>query len=330
MSGMGATQYDRSFANKERQFELFFDNTLTRQTCIINGKKTQAVFQDHSQSNNKDLSDDKYLVVPNNVDVGVGSYVEWRDNSWLVFTEEVKTIPTHQQLKIKHVNMKLKWVTDYATKSICNNGEGWGAYVQNQTLYTLGVSFSGQHTALANAKMMLYLQDNKETRKLHVGSRLFLGGQVYKVEFVDPISRIGLINLLLDEDTKNPEIDNIEEQIADYWLAEERHLADDNRHDDQEHQDTEWHINGSTKDRLGRVYTYKVETNDGTETQKDVQEWIVEDIEKFPFIIQERNEKILTLRVKDDFRFVGQTVNIMAKVDNIVKNITVKIVNKFG
>lgn len=327
---MGATQYDRSFANKERQFELFFDNTLTRQTCIINGKKTQAVFQDHSQSNNKDLSDDKYLVVPNNVDVGVGSYVEWRDNSWLVFTEEVKTIPTHQQLKIKHVNMKLKWVTDYSTKSICNNGAGWGAYVQNQTLYTLGVSFSGQHTALANAKMMLYLQDNKETRKLHVGSRLFLGGQVYKVEFVDPISRIGLINLLLDEDTKNPEIDNIEEQIADYWLAEEHHLADDNQQDDQEQQKVEWHINGSTKDRLGRVYTYKVETVDGSETQKDVQEWIVEDIEKFPFIIQERNEKILTLRVKDDFRFVGQTVNIMAKVDNVVKNITVKIVNKFG
>lgn len=328
MDGMGATQYERSFANKARQFELFFDNTLTRQTCIINGKKTQAVFQDHSQSNNKDLSDDKYLVVPNNVEVGVGSYVNWRDNDWLVFTEEVKTIPTHQQLKIKHVNMRLKWVTDYKTKAICNNGEGWGAYVQNQTLYTLGVSFSGQHTALANAKMMLYLQNNEETRKLRVGTRLFLGGQVYKVEFVDPISRIGLINLLLDEDTKNPEIDNIDEQIANYWKAEEYHLSNENKPQES----LEWHIQGSEKDRLGRVYTYKVVSADanGSEVQHNVQEWIVEDIENLPFIIQERNEKQITLRVKNDFRLVGQTANLMAKVNDSVKNITIKIVNKFG
>lgn len=331
MESLGSTQYDRSFANKARQFELFFDNTLTRQECVINGVKTRAVFQDHSQSNNKDLSDDKYLVVPNSVDVGVGAYVEWRDNDWLVFTEEFKTIPTHQQLKIKHVNTRLKWVTDYEKKTICNNGEGWGAYVQNQTLYTLGVSFSGQHTALANAKMMLYLQDNEETRKLHVGTRLFLSGQVYKVEFVDRISRVGLINMLLDEDTKNPEIDDIDNQIADYWKPNTHHVGNDTEDNNPVEKPDTWIIKGSTKAKLGRVYAYEVvNVVDGSETPIEVQEWIVEDMETFPFIIQERDNKTIRLRVKDDYKLVGQTATLMAKVNDSIKNITIKIINKFG
>ncbi len=201
---IGDNRVNRNYNRQLEGFNLYYKDTLTKHDCIIDGVPTQAVFQDHSQSNNKDLSDDKYVVVPNSVEVGVGSYIEWADETWMVFTEEYKTIPSHQQLKIKHTNRRLKWLTNKNSKLICNFGKGWPAYVQNQTLYTLGVSFSGQNIALANAKMSVYIKDVPETRAVKVGTRLWIAGQVYKIEFADYVSRPGLVNWLLDEDTKNP------------------------------------------------------------------------------------------------------------------------------
>lgn len=98
MNVNGSTRRARAYKQAQRDFDLYFENTLTRSECLIDGKPVQAVFQDQSQSNNKDLSDDKYIVVPNSVEIGVGSYVTWRDTQWLVFTEEYKTIPTHQHI----------------------------------------------------------------------------------------------------------------------------------------------------------------------------------------------------------------------------------------
>lgn len=347
MKALGNTTYDRNMKRKAHEFELWFANTLDRSQCLIDGKETTAVFQDHSQSNNKDLSDDKYLIVPNDVEVGVGSYVswdvpQWGHSEWLVFTEEHKTIPTHQQLKIKEVNKRLKWIVDYDGHKVCNNGEGWGAYVQNQTLYTLGVSFAGKYSSLINAKMMLYLQDNEETRKLKLGSRLFIGSNVYRIEFADNISRVGLINFLLDEDTLNEEYDNVELGIANYWNQDnpkssntDSKTKDDSSNQDDTKQDepvkVEWKIEGSTVGKLGRTYTYTpVEVKeDGTTVPTTVDEWVLADIEDLPVYIQDRSSELLNIRVKDDRRYVGQLLNIMAKKNGEVKNVAVHIANKF-
>lgn len=365
MHGLGETSRERNMFRKGQEFERYFENTLDREPAVIDGVETQVVFQDHSQSNNKDLSDDKYVIVPNSVEVGVGSYIEWRTEEWLVFTEEFKTIPTHQQLKIKHVNRRLKWITDRATMSICNDGKGWGAYIQNQTLYTLGVSFSGSHMPLANAKMSVYIKDTPETRAIKVGTRLFITGQVYKVEFSDYVSRVGLINWLLDEDTKNPETDNLELEIADYWTHDHPSGAQTAKDDDatkkddktgEESQDGDkgndsseesadpseghesssadvqdkvaWNIEGEAKPRLGRYYVYSVKGEDGSEPT--VEEWIVGDIEELPFVVLEKNERSISIQVKNDFRMVGHTATIAAKVNGEIKNIAIKVIKKFG
>ena len=332
MKTVGDSRYKRNINSKSREFIKYFRDSLDRDACYINGVEATAIFQDHSQSNNKNLSDDKYLILPNDVLCDVGSYINWRNSEWLVFTEEFKTIPTHQQLKIKHVNHKVKWVVDYNGHKVCNNNEGWGAYVQNQTLYTLGVSFTGDHIALANAKMMLYLQNNEETRKIKIGTRFFLGTNIYRVMFADPISRTGLINLLLDEDTKNDSIDNYELGIANYWKTDKK---DDEKHDDEsnknEHSDSQLSIIGDTKIKLGRSYSYKVvETNgNGIQTSAKVQEWNIESLEGMPLQTLERDENTLQVRSIDDTRNVGTVVNIMATVDGKVTSLTVKIVAKF-
>lgn len=325
----GSTRRARAYKQAQRDFDLYFENTLTRSECLIDGKPAQAVFQDQSQSNNKDLSDDKYIVVPNSVEIGVGSYVTWRDTQWLVFTEEYKTIPTHQQLKIKHINRTIKWLVDKDNKTICNHGEGWGAYVQNQTLYTLGVSFSGNHLPLANGKMSIYIKDTPETRAVKVGTRLLVAGQAYKIEFTDFVSRTGLISWLLDEDTKNPEIDNFELEIADYYKGNgDSEENEDGKKDDKPLEPTRWNIEGEQRARLGHTYEYQLVNLDKNESASN---WILEDIDDTnPFYVLEKDEKKISIRIKDDFRYVGKTFTIAATVNGEIKNIAIKVIKKFG
>ncbi|MRG74493.1 hypothetical protein [Limosilactobacillus reuteri] len=339
---LGDNRVTRNYNRRLEEFNLFYRDTLTRHDCVIDGVPTQAVFQDHSQSNNKDLSDDKYVVVPNSVEVGVGSYIEWADETWMVFTEEYKTIPTHQQLKIKHTNRRLKWLTNKNSKLICNFGKGWPAYVQNQTLYTLGVSFAGQNIALANAKMSVYIKDIPETRAVKVGTRLWIAGQVYKVEFADYVSRPGLVNWLLDEDTKNPETDNSDLEIADYWNSggkdEDDSIKDVSKstvptngsgssHSEDEKPKAEWNIEGTIKARLGHTYVYTAMNSDGTKA--DVSEWMIGTLEDSPFYVKEKDNHSITVTVKDIYKLVGQTVTITAKANDEIKNIAIKIIKKF-
>ena len=65
----GSSSYERNYKLKEREFDDYFRNALTKEQCLVDGVSEYMIFQDHSQSNNKDLSDDKYIVCPNSVKV---------------------------------------------------------------------------------------------------------------------------------------------------------------------------------------------------------------------------------------------------------------------
>lgn len=301
MNRIGGNRYERNMKIKSREFELYYEHSLNKEICVIDGITTTAIFQDHSQSNNKDLSDDKYVILPNSTKCGVGSYIDWRDSDWLVFTEEVKTIPTHQQLKIKVVNENLKWIKN---GKICNNGNGWGAYVQNQTLYTLGVSGSGNYLSVVNAKMMMYMQNNEDTRALKIKDRIFIGDNVYQIMFADTVSRKGLINFLLEEDTMGAN-DCPKLKIADYFNSGLDVPKDDNA------EDIEAEIIGGDTAKISKTYEYKISEN------FDVEEWAIESIE-FPdaaYILEKDNHKI-SLKFKDDGRLIGTTVVLIAKIKN--------------
>lgn len=353
MELLGKSRKERAFIRKSREFEQYFEDTLTKGDCVIDGVVTQAVFQDQSQSNSKGLSDDKYIVLPNDVKIGVGSYVEWRDKDWIVFTDEAKTIPDHQQLKIKPTNYRIKWLVDKNKKTICNGGKGWSAYVQNNTLYTLGVSFSTSYMPLANAKMSVYIKDVPEVHRLKVGSRIFIGGNVFKIEFIDYVSRVGLVNWLLDQDTKNDEMDNSELEVADYYDNDDKRTSTSEPNSNTSSEKTseagsntstpsggsnspveddkskiDWLIEGETKARIGRSYVYTAKSSTGKDVS--VSEWIVGDIEGQPFYVLEKTDHSISIRIKDDYSLIGTTTTIAAKVNDEIKNIAIKIIKKFG
>lgn len=318
MSRRGRNLYERTYNKKRRSFVNWYENALNRESCIIDGIPSQAVFQDHSQSNNKDLSDDKYVVTENETQIGIGSYVDWRDREWLVFTEEEKTIPTHQQLKIKEVNWNIKWLKD---GEVVNNGLGYGAYVQNQTLYTLGVAFVGDLASIANGKMMMYVQNNVDTRDIRIGQRVYIGESVYKILFKDPISRQGLINFLMEQDQEHPDNDNPELGVADYYTGGANPTME--THDP----DKVIEIQGDGVARVGSRHTYRISDEDRT-----VDEWIVNymDSGNSPFRVIKKDEKEVELEFVDDHRNLGKIVNIYAILDDgSTADTSIQIITKY-
>lgn len=310
----GNSIYERNYKQKQREFDLYFRDTLNSSYCLIDGEESKLVFQDHSQSNNKDLSDDKYIIAENKTNIHVGSYVDWDDSQWLVFTEEHKTIKTHQQLKVKIVNESIKWIKDGV---ISNNGNGWGAYVQSQTLYTLGVTVSA-NLSTVDSKMMMYMQNNEETRKLKTNDRLFVGLKVYKIKMIDFVSRPGLINYLMEEDTLNEAYDNPALRIADYYRKFENN--------ENEKPETKIEIIGESAPRVSKTYTYNLSD------EAVVSEWILEFLgsDKTFAYITSKSEDSMTLQIKNDARYIGETVNLIAKLSNdeyIMK--TLNIIKRF-
>lgn len=301
----GINVYERNFKQKEREWERYFESTLTKHDCLINTKTAQLVFQDHSQSNNKDLSDDKYVLAKNSTIIGIGDYITWDSSEWLVFTEEHKTIKTHQQLKIKAVNEVIKWIMN---GKICNNENGWGAYVQSQTLYTLGVS-AGANLASVDSKMMMYMQNNEQTRTLKADDRVFIGFKVYKIKFLDPVSRPGLINYLLEEDTMS-EYDNQDLAVADYYKYYGKEDVP-NKEDEEEIALPE--ITGEDYPKISKTYTYELSNKDF-----ETEEWSIESLgqEDNGVYVIEKDTNRLTLQFKNDNRFVGMTLNVIAKLNN--------------
>ena len=61
MKVLGGDTRERNMFRKSHEFELYFENTLNREEAVVDGERVQCVFQDQPQSNNKDLSDDKYI-----------------------------------------------------------------------------------------------------------------------------------------------------------------------------------------------------------------------------------------------------------------------------
>lgn len=318
----GATQKDRVFATKKRSFERYFENALNKELVLIDEVEQEAVFQDQNQNNNKDLSDDKYIVVPLHSNMKTGSYIQWRDTMWMVFTEENKSIPTHKQGKIKESNHFIKWVDN---GSVVGNGKGYPAFIQNQTLYTLGISTSGNHSWIVNAKMMMYLQDNVETRTLKIGQRIFIGGEVYQIMFRDYVSRSGLINFLLEQDFVNENRDDVENEIADYYTS-----IDDSE-DEVTGVPKEVVINGLSNAKIGALVKYeaKVFVN-GTEVPEEITDWTIADVDNVVANIVEQTSKHITFRIENNFKRVGSTISVIGKTaDGTIGSKAIDIVSPY-
>lgn len=309
MKAQGSTPTERSLKLKIRDFERYFYNTPDRELATVidrfgNSKDMDMVFQDHSQSNNKQLSDDKYIVARNQDIFNVGDYVRWRGDSWLVFTKEFKTIPSHQQGLIKNNNAYIRWIRN---GEVVNGGRGYPAYVTSQTLYTMGVSQT-TYMNVPDGKMMMYMQNNQDTIDIRQDERVVISGKVFKVKFTDYVSRQGLISYLMDEDRTHEEYDNMELGVADYYKYYNKgtDYPSETEPSEPENPSDNLVIVGEQKPKVGTIHTYKANF--------DVAEWVMDDGHRdSSYRLSSINNDLITIEYKDDYRYIGEAVNIIAR-----------------
>src|SRR5699024_8491324 len=115
MNVRGRSFRERQYKNKLRDFNRYFSETLNEELVAVTNKDNvtniiEMAFQDHSQSNNKQLSDDKYVIARNETPIEVGDYVLWRDEHWMIFTKEVKTIPTRSKEHTSELQSRFEFV----------------------------------------------------------------------------------------------------------------------------------------------------------------------------------------------------------------------------
>jgi hypothetical protein len=319
----GSSAYDRALFAQQRGFDLYFKDALNRELVAIDGIEQYATFQDQNQNNNKDLSDDKYMVVEKDSNMHVGSYVVWRKEPWLVFSQEHKSVLTHKQAKIRASNHVIKWMIG---SQICGSGQGYPAYVQNNTLYTLGVSTSGNNAWIVNAKYGMYMQDNPDTRSIKIGQRVFIGGSVFQVLFHDYVARKGLISFLLEEDFVNVNKDNIELEVADYYTA----IDQASKEPVLSGISKEVTIIGLDNVKIGTLVKYEAKVfQDGLEIQPDITDWTIDDTD-YAVTIVEQDSSFITIRIENNFKKVGSIVSIIGKTsDGVFGSHTVKIISPY-
>lgn len=303
----GLSYQERQFKNKQRSFALYFDRTLNREEVVLNGEKTfQAVFQDHSVTDNNGLSDDKYIIARNEDEFSIGDYIKWREQYWIVFTKENRTVTDHQQGKVKEANEIIRWIRN---GKIVNEERGWYAYVQSQTLYTMGVSVT-PYIQTVDSKMLMYLRNSEESRDLRMDERVFIGPRVYKIKFTDAVSRHGLISFLLDEDTIGP-YDNTKLGVADYYRFygnddDITQHPDELDNGDKENENIE--IIGDTALKLSGEYTFEL-------SEGNAVSWKIIHLEpETPYHLVSENDNRIIIKIKNDNRLVGSILTIVAEL----------------
>lgn len=328
MNVSGRTPRETNFKHKKQDFEFYFGETTTYALVklLMHNNKIKEMgmaFVDHSKSNNKDLSDDKYITANIEDNFDVGDYVFWQNDVWIIFTKEFKTVQINQTGKIKNANQNIKWIRD---GKIINNEVGYYAYVQSQTQYTMGMSET-TYLDIPDGKMLMYMQDNKDTRQIKTNERIFIDNKVYKVKHMDGASRSGLISYLMDQDRVDTVYDNVELGVADYYRYYNKNDDFSQHVDEEEEEELPIEnintIDGDAKPKIGTTHTYT--------SKNKVVDWFVESIDmQESFTIIEHDEHSIRIEFKNEYFVLGDKVNIIARdeFDNYT-TLTIIITKKY-
>lgn len=205
----GKTNTEKILNTKKRDIDIWFETALNKHTVQINDVDYDVIIQDIDLDNEKDTSDNKYLLGKLDYNIKPSDIVTWETDKYIVLSKERNTVKTHNTFKMIRCNFTAKWID---LDGVYRESPG---YALNQTLYSLGVK-EYEMIDMPNAKMVLDLPKNEHTLKVKRDMRLIIDGFIWKIANIDTINKDGIIHLMMGEDVFT-EDDNIELGIADYY-----------------------------------------------------------------------------------------------------------------
>ena len=153
-----------------------------------------------------------------NLDIAVGSYVYMEDEDgdwkwWLLVALDER--PQFRQYHILECNWTLKWVVDNQIHTCL-------AVQRYQSSYNSGLD-SGSRITGVNDMTSMWVPTNSSTQTIGYNQRFIISdvgrypALCYEVSKISDTAPVGLIKFSMTQTTFNPQTDNVDLMIADYW-----------------------------------------------------------------------------------------------------------------
>ena len=200
--------------------------------------------------NNEENPLEKKIYLRPDTNIEVGDYIIYPSIIYLVLKVENNLIsPRADSTKC---NQLLKWMFKgnlYSTQSI----------VTNQTKYTLGMDVLVSGISEADSRFQVQLPYNNITKNIAIGQRFIFNDGAWKVTQTDRVSEEGLYNLLLGQDSINPELDDVDNEIAGAFANKHTYTYDIPTSINVE-KDKSINLVYSIKDEIGKEFDYSLVT----------------------------------------------------------------------
>lgn len=302
MAISGKTNTEKILNTKKRDIDIWFETALNKHLVQINDVDYDVIIQDIDLDNEKDTSDNKYLLGKLDYNIKPSDIVTWETDKYIILSKERNTVQTHNTFKIMRCNTVAKWI------DIDGKVHEIPAYALNQTLYSLGVK-EYEMIDMPNAKMILDLPQNEETLKITRDMRFIVDGFIWKIANIDTINKSGIIHLMMGEDIFTPD-DNIELGIADYYKYYKEEVVIP---------PTQLNITGDTTIKLNqsKIYTLTPPPNQNVD-------WYIIG-EYIPPIIKIDNCTV-KIGINSDSKNINKTIILRAVIDTqfVDKEITIR------
>lgn len=212
---------------------------------LVDGVPVRALITTYTNPLNEN-KEDRRLRCLDNVEIKKGSYVEYEDNTWMVFTKPKLESKVYKLCKILECNDVLTF-QDKETLEIITKP---CILLDKSSVYNDGLK-TGVIT-LQDDQIAIKVPFHPKIAEFPIKKRfIFQHSVVYELTQVDILTQKGLITLTMKRDQESKTNDNFDLNIADY-------IEPNNNPEPPE--PTEITINGSNEIKLNQTNTYTVES----------------------------------------------------------------------
>lgn len=251
-----------------------------------------------------DVRDEKKLTTFIENSLSSGNYIKWIDKYWLV-THFDPLGDIYKRGIMHRCYTTLRWQDKEGVVR-----EAWFSR-KTDVSPNFGVDDRKVTIVMPDERRQIVVQSNQHTQRFNKTQRFILDGRAWKIITLDDIAD-GIINIVLQEDQINPDVDNEELRIADYYKInyDLKLITQDNISIkfDQSYQLEVQALKNGDKVDINEIAISSSDTNVGT----------VDDTGLFTPI--DEGTTIIT------FEYMGISKNITVRVrDKMMKNLTVDI-----
>ena len=170
----------RNFNEHLKTSAAAFDIQVTEpnEPCITEDTRVIRCLINNITLNDQRNLDEKYIHVPNGIDIRIGCYVKWDNQDWLIIFREHNSLSTHKTYVMRKCGQifNFKYRNKVYPIPIC---------VSNLTLYSDGMDDS-VHTSIPDSKREIKYGLNDVTSNIQLGTRFMLTNKTaYRITHIN-------------------------------------------------------------------------------------------------------------------------------------------------